>query len=794
MLKDDKGDPLKLSGYATQLGTSSFPHDPYSSPGEGEPSGPIIHLDSIQIATTHSDDPWAVGLDDQLDVADEAKAFARMAASKAFVPPLAVGIFGDWGSGKSFFMRLVHEHIERLCAGLPQSGASEAGSPDFHTQIVQIRFNAWHYAETNLWASLVNHLFTELDRWYGEHNPGSPDGLLDTLSTARTLTLEAAQELVDRRKEQRNAANDLQLAEQQLTDAREALGTSPRFYWNVLTSVISEAKPGSDLAKSEEQLKRAAQELGMTDLVGSADSLRQVMTDLENESRRAGLLARGWKRQLQGWPFVISTMLVILFAPVVATYGQKLLANWLPTLGSLHQAIISVSVGLASISGLMGLFLAKTRKILGRLEAAKSVMDRAVDGRLSAQADTLKRTQESLSQANAHVEEAQARVKASSERLAEASHNYSQGTGASRLKTFVRARAVDGDYAKHLGLIETIRKDFEELSSCVMADGRSDERVQQEREAFGKRLQQFLGDHEGLLTDGEVSELKRTLTHLSNDKGSGGEEPESFKRIVLYIDDLDRCPPEKVVDVLQAVHLLLTFPIFVVMVAVDARWVRNALLKVYPGLIGTAGDTAEKMASANDYLEKIFQIPYWMSPMKGYASVNFLADHVQRLDPRPAAAVPEKALIKLPIDRLSITPEEEAFLKQLAPFLGGSPRRALRFLNTYRLIKASLSLRDLSKLEGGRFRHLLVLLALATASPAIFSKSATLLEMNDNGGTLESLIAQVIDGQKDSPELQRGKRILSAYQNEFPSGQAISLSGLGRYVSIARRYSFAGWS
>ncbi len=62
MLKDDKGDPLKLSGYATQLGTSSFPHDPYSSPGEGEPSGPIIHLDSIQIATTHSDDPWAVGV------------------------------------------------------------------------------------------------------------------------------------------------------------------------------------------------------------------------------------------------------------------------------------------------------------------------------------------------------------------------------------------------------------------------------------------------------------------------------------------------------------------------------------------------------------------------------------------------------------------------------------------------------------------------------------------------------------------------------------------------------------
>ena len=31
-------------------------------------------------------------------------------------------------------------------------------------------------------------------------------------------------------------------------------------------------------------------------------------------------------------------------------------------------------------------------------------------------------------------------------------------------------------------------------------------------------------------------------------------------RIVLYIDDLDRCPPRKVVEVLQAIHLLLAFP------------------------------------------------------------------------------------------------------------------------------------------------------------------------------------------------------------------------------------------
>ena len=48
-------------------------------------------------------------------------------------------------------------------------------------------------------------------------------------------------------------------------------------------------------------------------------------------------------------------------------------------------------------------------------------------------------------------------------------------------------------------------------------------------------------------------------------------------RIILYIDDLDRCPEANVVEVLQAVHLLLAFPLFVVVVGVDSRWLLHSL-------------------------------------------------------------------------------------------------------------------------------------------------------------------------------------------------------------------------
>ncbi|NWD71205.1 hypothetical protein HX870_26765 [Pseudomonas gingeri] len=755
------------------------------------------NVDSIHFVTTHSDDPWAAGLDDRLGVADEAKAFARMAVAKAFTPPLAVGLFGDWGSGKSFFMRLVHEHIERLTSK-DDKGAPEAGAAEFHTDIVQIRFNAWHYAETNLWASLVSHLFTELDRWYGENNPANPESLLETLVTARSLTLEAARELVARRSDQRNATRDLLAAEDKFKVARESLVGSPGVYWKALKSILTDEKASPSLKKSRDALKAAAQEVGIPDLLDEVKSFQHVSASLSSEAKRGRLLIVGLKLQLQRWPAVLFVILTVLLAPVAASLLQALLSQWLPVLGGLHQAVLSVSLGMAALTSVVGKYLAKTRKILGRLESAKASIDKLVDDSLISQAEDLKDQQENLSLASANLEEAQALVKATSERLAEASHNYSQGTGASRLKNFVRARVVDGDYARHLGLIATVRKDFEELSARVSADQHFDGAAEQEHDAFSKRMRHFLQTHEEMLSSEEIQELSGSLNRGAGKQKDGATtEPKAFKRIVIYIDDLDRCPPEKVVDVLQAVHLLLTFPIFVVMVAVDVRWVRKALVKHYSGLIEATDEGGTDMASANDYLEKIFQIPYWMRPMDDQVSVAFLVDRLRRLNP---LSEPDHVPIprsEVSINTLSISDQEERLLKELAPCIGGSPRRTLRFLNTYRLIKVSLRARELLDLEARGYKALMVQLALATAAPKLFERSANLLETLDKDLHLNEFVALLIRDDDEAPETQRGARIFSIYQREDYVASTDSSSGSGvsmlqDYASIARRYSFVG--
>jgi len=99
--------------------------------------------------------------DDLVNIRAEVDAFAYLLASRGLRPPLAVGLFGDWGSGKSFFMEAVRGRIEQL-TGDPQVVAQPQAEVPFWKRIVQIQFNAWHYVEGDLWASLVDHIFNQL--------------------------------------------------------------------------------------------------------------------------------------------------------------------------------------------------------------------------------------------------------------------------------------------------------------------------------------------------------------------------------------------------------------------------------------------------------------------------------------------------------------------------------------------------------------------------------------------------------------------------------------------------------
>ncbi|MFD7940147.1 P-loop NTPase fold protein [Streptomyces sp. NPDC059755] len=160
---------------------------------------------------------------------------------------------------------------------------------------------------------------------------------------------------------------------------------------------------------------------------------------------------------------------------------------------------------------------------------------------------------------------------------------------------------------------------------------------------------------------GVLGQAHADLEHLSRDlkaaraqwNTDGTGSPPPLQRIVLYIDDLDRCPPDRVVEVLQAVHLMLGLDLFVVVVAVDARWLIHSLRHHHNALFqheatpdsAHTGPETGGLATTVDYLDKIFQIPYALNPpttqTMGRYLTSLLPNAHTEADPQTTTSPPD---------------------------------------------------------------------------------------------------------------------------------------------------------
>jgi WD40 repeat protein len=164
--------------------------------------------------------------------------------------------------------------------------------------------------------------------------------------------------------------------------------------------------------------------------------------------------------------------------------------------------------------------------------------------------------------------------------------------------------------------------------------------------------------------------------------GSSGTTP-LVRRIVVYIDDLDRCPPTRVADVLQAVNLLMSIPIFFVVVAVDPPSLFRALKAARPN---SASETPEERQILDfGLLDKVFNVVFALRPL-GARAPQFL----RRLLHDIAADVEEETTVVVPDeparapDTRVIAPEAPApgtqgrLLSIAPPRPGPPPGRLLR--------------------------------------------------------------------------------------------------------------------
>ncbi|BCS51816.1 P-loop NTPase fold protein [Geobacter sp. SVR] len=180
-----------------------------------------------------------------------------------------------------------------------------------------------------------------------------------------------------------------------------------------------------------------------------------------------------------------------------------------------------------------------------------------------------------------------------------------------------------------------------------------------------------------------------------------------LKSVVILIDDLDRCSPERLIQNLEAIKLFLNVEHTAFIVATDRRIVENAIRLRYSELF-----TGEKGATTGDslvtdYLEKLIQVPYTLPKLaphevRSYLCMLFLKKYLQEevfqevlkkyvtflTTERYAAFQLGNELASIEDEATRIVVSEsmrlvEACSEAITDGLKGNPRQIKRFLNAF---------------------------------------------------------------------------------------------------------------
>jgi len=634
--------------------------------------------------------------EDKLGVDVEAEAFARLILDKAVEPPLSIGLLGDWGSGKSFFIQQIRRSIQDL---------RSQQRPELHARVVEIEFNAWHASDANLWASLVTNIFDEIWRHV---SPAGEKGDLQAARVRLRQQIEQARGAVHEAETQVQLGQQaLELAERELQHKRELLAWS-----KVVTSI------------SRQQLQALMKDAGWHPAI-------ETINDVEDSAR--ALAASGNQLRTLGtallerpvWGIAMPAMAMLTLTALV----------WL-LVARLPEVAAQVSKALTAVAGTVAALIAPlklARDKIERLNGALKDIKHQYDQQLASSTDPVQA--EAITRARRELKSAEASVAAARTRLAELLNQQASLDPTRRLGAFLQERVQSTQYRSQQGLISLVHKDFCELSKYM-------------------------------------KDLREASAEADAAAPVDADAIRPFDRIVLYVDDLDRCRPAHVVHMLEAVHLLLALDLFVVVVAVDSRWLTRALEVHYRELLGGGEPDTDglRASTPQSYLEKIFQITYALAPMKPERFGDYVASLAGGA-PRPPARSTSEARemgsstasqgtaiqagnteadtstltgssanargttpasqptreqpAQEPAPRRPGSPpvhigeEERVFIVRLVPLLP-TPRIAKRFVNVYRVIKAQKSLAQLESFEQeGRAETCLLMLAILFGRPTV---------------------------------------------------------------------------
>ena len=143
-------------------------------------------------------------------------------------------------------------------------------------------------------------------------------------------------------------------------------------------------------------------------------------------------------------------------------------------------------------------------------------------------------------------------------------------------------------------------------------------------------------------------------------------------RLVIFIDDLDRCLPENAVTILESLKLFLNEPHCIFILGMDRKIIEHAIEIRY--------ERVKEEFSGLDYLDKIVQLPFFIPPIQYEKLRTYL-----------------KESTKL------VSGYDANIWSLIDHGFGGNPRKVKRFVNCYYLLKKALETRTITEKYSGGF-------------------------------------------------------------------------------------------
>lgn len=222
----------------------------------------------------------------------------------------------------------------------------------------------------------------------------------------------------------------------------------------------------------------------------------------------------------------------------------------------------------------------------------------------------------------------------------------------------------------------------------------------------------------------------------------------TIETLVVLIDDLDRCSPERIVENLEAVKLFLSVDGMAFVIGADRRIVEHAIRSRYARPASDERDDARRLVAreaedrlVRDYLEKLVQVPYAIprlsaAEIETYMTLLFCGIHLEQEDARTCVtaahtarkanryaafgygAVKETLSGNVPVPLAARLSLAVAASPLMADGLKGNPRQVKRFLNALML---RLELARVAGLEGTiKTDKLVKLMILEYVEPDLF--------------------------------------------------------------------------